>query len=357
VAILAWLARLPSHHRSFRYPLIWPMAAFFAASLASAALSANPGPSLYSLKGSVLPLLFFLVCVNSLSLRPGRMIRLLVGAGGVAAVVGLAQTVQHGTGFRIQGTFGHYMTFAGVLLVIGFLGSSQLLHRPQPGRRAWFILALVLIFIALLMTQTRSAWLGVVAGCLPLVWSRRKRLLLALPLVVALVFLLSPQPIKMRIGSIFDLQDVTMQQRLSLWQSGLEIFLDHPLFGVGPDNLEEIYPLYNAAPETPRGFTHLHSNVVQIAAESGLVGLLAWLWIWVAYFRCMAGVHRRALPDDPAARALLFGSLAAVLGFLAAGLFECNYRDSEVVGLLFFAMALPFSIDVAAPKVSPAARG
>ena len=193
-----------------------------------------------------------------------------------------------------------------------------------------------------------------VVGCLPLVWSRQTRLLLALPLIAALVFLLSPQPVKERIGSIFNLQDVTMQQRLSLWQGGLEIFLDHPLFGVGPDNLEENYLLYNDPPETPRGFTHLHNNVVQIAAESGVVGLLTWLWIWVAYFRCMAGAHRRVDADDASGRALLFGSLAAVLGFLAAGLFECNYRDSEVASLVFFAMALPFSIDAVSQENRPA---
>ena len=36
------------------------------------------------------------------------------------------------------------------------------------------------------------------------------------------------------------------------------------------------------------------------------------------------------------------GSLAALAGFLAAGLFEFNFGDSEVVMAAYFAMALPF---------------
>jgi hypothetical protein len=44
-------------------------------------------------------------------------------------------------------------------------------------------------------------------------------------------------------------------------------------------------------------------------------------------------------------RALVAGSLAAVGGFLVAGLFEYNFGDSEVIGLLWVVMAFPFVID------------
>ena len=47
--------------------------------------------------------------------------------------------------------------------------------------------------------------------------------------------------------------------------------------------------------------------------------------------------------EDPHERSIIFGSVAAVLAFLAGGLFESNYYDSEVAMALYFIMALPFS--------------
>ena len=79
-----------------------------------------------------------------------------------------------------------------------------------------------------------------------------------------------------------------------------------------------------------------------MAAERGALGLLTWLSIWVAYFWRAFLLYRDPRTRDGPARALLVGSIAAVAGFLAAGLFECNYRDSEVSNLLYAAMALAF---------------
>jgi O-antigen ligase len=53
---------------------------------------------------------------------------------------------------------------------------------------------------------------------------------------------------------------------------------DHPLLGVGPDQVKEAYTDYPWATRRP----HLHNNVVQIAAERGLPALAAWLWLIVA---------------------------------------------------------------------------
>ena len=38
------------------------------------------------------------------------------------------------------------------------------------------------------------------------------------------------------------------------------------------------------------------------------------------------------------------GSVAGIVAFLVAGIFECNYRDTEVASLVYFLMALPFCV-------------
>jgi O-antigen ligase len=109
--------------------------------------------------------------------------------------------------------------------------------------------------------------------------------------------------------------------------------------------VKQRYPEYrNPAARRP-ATGHLHNNLVQIAAERGVLGLAAWLAIWIAFFVQAGRIYARlpATRDDD--RALVAGSLAAVGGFLVAGLFEYNFGDSEVIGLLWVVMAFPFVVD------------
>ena len=62
---------------------------------------------------------------------------------------------------------------------------------------------------------------------------RKKVLLLAVPLGALVVLLLVPQTIKIRALSIVDRRDITAQDRLSMWSSGVHIIRDHPWTGVG----------------------------------------------------------------------------------------------------------------------------
>jgi len=93
-----------------------------------------------------------------------------------------------------------------------------------------------------------------------------------------------------------------------------------------------------------RSTSHLHNTPLQIAAERGLVGLAVWLWIFVAFFRRAIVIWRR-LPAEPADdRALVLGSLAALVTFLVGGLFEYNFGDTEVLLVAVALMALPFAV-------------
>jgi hypothetical protein len=80
---------------------------------------------------------------------------------------------------------------------------------------------------------------------------------------------------------------------------------------------------------------------VQLAVDTGIVGVLAWLFLWLSYF--IAAGRRLVSDDDPANRWIVFASLGAVIALLAGGLFETNFYDSEVVMLTYFLMTLPFT--------------
>ena len=86
----------------------------------------------------------------------------------------------------------------------------------------------------------------------------------------------------------------------------------------------------------------MHNNFIQIAVDTGILGLATWLGIWAGFFWLL---YRKAtnLESDSSERWVVFGSAATALAFLTGGIFETNFYDSEVAMLLYFIMALPFS--------------
>ena len=79
--------------------------------------------------------------------------------------------------------------------------------------------------------------------------------------------------------------------------------------------------------------------------ERGVLGLAAWLAIWIAFYWRAIGLLRALDASQTRERALVAGSVAAVTGFLVAGLSEYNFGDSEVVMAAWAVMALPWAVD------------
>ena len=113
------------------------------------------------------------------------------------------------------------------------------------------------------------------------------------------------------------------------------MMLDHPLTGVGLGNYEVIYKQYKFFEER-KIYSHAHSNIVQIGAETGVLGLSIFFWIMVSAFSGIRAKMRAGAGIDPMVFSLSLGALAAFLGFHFAGLFEYNFGDSEVQLLFWF---------------------
>jgi O-antigen ligase len=174
------------------------------------------------------------------------------------------------------------------------------------------------------------------------------------------LFALAPPAVQNRIRSFGNLQDPSVQQRLFMWRSGFAITRDHPWTGVGMGVMRQTEKRYRApeAPFTPTdNWGHLHNNVVQIAAERGLIGLGWWVAIWVVFLRRGWCVYRQSGSPSGRDRALVAGSLACVAGFLVGGMFEYNFGDSEIVSVLYFVMALPFLVRASGTTVQADASG
>ena len=129
-------------------------------------------------------------------------------------------------------------------------------------------------------------------------------------------------------------------QRFALARTGGRMVRAHPLTGVGPNVVKDVYAEYGDGSAVGGSTVHLHNVPLQIAAERGLPALAIWVWFIVVVVRGLlqklrAGPHR----------ALAAGGLAAVAGMLAAGMFEYNFGDSEFLMLFLVLITLPFAVD------------
>jgi O-antigen ligase len=355
VALVAWAIRLAlqGDTRQVRVPLLLPVSAFGLASVLATLLAVEPLESLLELRNVFEALVLYLIANQvTTEARATTLVRVLMVTTTLMALYGLSQSLTYGVTFRVRGTMDSKMTFAGLLMLVALMTLAHVLCRTHRRQLVWTLPALLLITAALLMTQTRSAWCGLMVGGGVLVGLHKKVLLLALPLGALVVLLLAPQTIKMRALSIADKRDITAQERLSMWSSGVRIIRDYPWTGAGMGAMARLYARYRE-PDSPvdpnRRLGHLHNNIIQVAAERGLLGLACWLWIWGAYGYHAWRIQAHLGPEHKAAKALVVGSLASVIGFQIEGLFEYNFGDSEVITLTYFLMALPFVVQHGSP--------
>lgn len=344
VGTVTWLTKVSLTHswNRVRFPLGIPFLLFLVACVLAVVTAVDPGYSVKSLK-KLLQILIFFWTVNSIKDEKERdfLVLVLAVAGCVAALYGIYQGLLTPvtTATRVAGTMSIYMTFAGILMLAGLVTLGRFLFRKP--RESWLGGAVFLIIVCLLLTLTRQAWLGFLTGLVFLVFVWKTRLLWAIPVLLALALLLSPAGVKQRIHSMVDLTDWTYQSRLALWQGGWQVFKDYPLTGCGFRCMDLVHIHYPDPTGYIKKYRGMHNNLVQLAVDTGLLGLAAWISIWACYFLAL---FRRT--RDPAKNAsplwVIHGSAAAVLGFLAGGFFEVNFYDSEVAMLLYFVMALPF---------------
>jgi O-antigen ligase len=309
---------------------------------ASAVFSREPAVSARHLPGLSLLMLIPITMDLVDGPRKARTLVLTLAASGTAlALLGVWQFLHGGDdlGNRIRATLSHYMTFSGLATI----AAGLLLGLALEGRGRWRLagLACVVPLAAVLFTFTRGSYVGILAALLLYVAVRRPKGLLVLAPVILAVFLLSPPDIRQRIRSIGDLSDRTNRDRVAMARAGMRIVGDYPVFGLGPDMVKLYYPLYRD-PDAPRWTVpHLHNNVVQIAAASGVFAAAIYLaWIGLFLARAVAGLRRETRPD---LRALWAGALLAGAAICVAGLFEYNFGDTEVEMATLLVFALPFS--------------
>jgi len=353
-----WLALLVRGHERVAVPrMFWPLAAYAAATLVAAAFSVAPRESFIDCK----QLLLFLIVPIAYRLLPGRRalmaVDVIITVGAISAVIGIVQfgilKFDH-LGQRPQGALGMYMTYSGQLMLVACTAAARILFRKDD--RIWASLVMPALIVALAATLSRNAWVGACAGIGLLFLIRDFRFVAVLPVAAAVFIALAPSTLSDRAYAMFQLKKLrhssvtteasveSNRDRLAMVRSGLHIVSDHPLIGVGPDMVPQVYPQYRDPEAVNQRAAHLHNVPLQIAAERGLPALAMWLWFVFTLIRDF--VKRRTSTSAPS---LTMTALASVVAMLAAGMFEYNFGDSEFLMLFLVIVTLPYAADRPAP--------
>ena len=283
----------------------------------------------------------------------------------VAIIYGLYQaaTIVPAAGdsiYRATGPLGHYMTFSGVLLVS--VPALLIIRGGMKRLGAHLVAGFAVAMIGL--TLTRSAWIGCSTALIVFYGSRfvparkvsggsvdtRERPTLyavcaLVGLVVIAVFVSAfagPDVFFERAVSTFSMENPNDIDRIAMVATGLRIIRAHPWLGIGPGLMERVYPAWVVDWGFRQQNPHLHNNLLQIAAERGLVGLTAWLWMMAAFGILAWRVLRSTGPTGHGG-AEARAALAALAGFLVMGMFEYNFSDSEVLMALLYVVSLPLA--------------
>ncbi|TMD93340.1 MAG: hypothetical protein E6I73_00590 [Chloroflexi bacterium] len=289
-----------------RTPLDLPLLAFIASALLSTIAGVNVNVGLfgnYTRYDGLLTLITYaaLFWLAVQALKDGEDARgllraMLVGAY-LVALLAIGQWMLdklHGVAIpRAYGTIGNANVLGAYLVMLMGYAYYELSRPRQAGSRLIAANALCLLGLALLLTVSQSAWLGLAAAAVVLVAGGQFR---ALPrrwqigsVAAVVAVLAAAAPI---IGS----RSTDIAQRIGIWGDTLRLIASRPLVGYGPDTFGLVYPRFQSA-EWVLGYAQIdkaHAELLQVAATQGLVGLAILLWIMAVFV--MTLWRQRRLP-------------------------------------------------------------
>ena len=313
----------------------------------------------------------------------------LIAAGALEALAGIAQSVQRlgppsfailgGTLFRAPGEFGQPNPFGGFMnmallpALSGLVGialgvgltrhgwwpSAENGYRPSPAAAGLLGAAATCLGLGLVLSWSRGAWLGAVAGIAAIIvaWivlilarpaidraaEARRRAVAAMWVLVVVALLLVfagaanliPSSVVDRLATITEYsggldvlnvevtdENFAVVERTAHWYAAANMWADHLWTGVGIGNYGSAYPHYYV-PRWTDPLGHAHNYYLNIGAEAGLIGMLAYLALVVAVL--WRALRVAATRSDWLTRALAVGTLGVVVAVGVHNIFDNLY--------------------------------
>lgn len=235
---------------------------------------------------------------------------------------------------RMSGYFGHPNQYGGCISIVFIINLCIALYQDKR-----FLYYTPILMAGVVAAGSRSYFMGVFVCFLVLLALSRsvKKIVIysvISGLVVALIALTVPW-FSQRVISSFSIEKNVY--RLNFWSISWNIFIDHPVTGVGngmlPNYLEQ-YKEKGLIDNT----AHAHSLYLNELAENGVPGFLLVVGAHVYFFIKYFNVFRRS--SEPLLKAFSLGIALSYVNLLTAGIFEYNFGAAIVAMNINFLMGV-----------------
>jgi len=315
--------------------------------------SVDPGKSLYNLVIWTFYLLFFFMAADaSLRGRAESVIWPFLAGATFSGLVGIHQKM---SGWRparswldksfeeeivrMVGTFSN-PTFYAEMLGLALPITMALILKKKDWRDRLVLLGFAGVqSVAMVLTYSRGAWLGLIFSfCVVAVLYERRLLLLGLA-AGALGLAVAPHVLLERLVSSFSLTDSSNAYRMFIWRGSLAMLKANLVrgIGLGAESFSKVYPEYMII-QTPA--PHAHSTYLEMLIEIGLFGFLAMAWLLLVWtFDVLRAVFRQKGAGGArwAKIGILSGVAGAISGHLLQGMIEYTWYSPRVT-IAFWAL-------------------
>ncbi|MEW5952052.1 MAG: O-antigen ligase family protein [Elusimicrobiota bacterium] len=239
---------------------------------------------------------------------------------------------------RFRGFFSHPLRFAGYISSVAVISFCFSVFYSKK-----FIKFAPILIFAVFFTGSRSYFLSVIFSTVFLSYFKSKKFFNLYALFILLygiiIFAAFPQ-IRNRAASSFDKisgEQTSASLRFNFWKAGIETFSLSPIYGVGDGQLTNYLKPYKEK-KLIDNVAHAHNAYITCAAESGIIGLLIYLYI---FFFFMKKYFLTALKtEDSLKKAFSFSLFGVYLNLAIAGFFESNFSTLVIWSFVTFLMGL-----------------
>jgi len=331
---------LSNEKKTLDNPLTFTSIGFFFAALCSSVFAEYPSLSFDRFAAFInwLIVYFLFLWVLTTRFRLFIVILLLMLTSFKMSNHGAKTWINRGMSFEAYGIsggpgyFGNAADLGVQMLIFAPLSAAFILGFQKywgKYKRLFFYLFPLTAVMTVMATGERGTMLGLAAIGITLVMAGKQRLrkLLVIAVVGFAIFQFMPDQFKARFQTAGT--DGTSQARLKYWKRGLEMYQDHPIFGIGFSNWQRYYSTHYPGESLRADHQEVaHSTPVTVLAEMGSLGFFFFygmaLWTIVINVRTITALKGR--DEDKPWRFIAFGLNLGLIGFLVASCFVTEHE-------------------------------
>jgi putative inorganic carbon (hco3(-)) transporter len=234
---------------------------------------------------------------------------------------------------RVYSTIGNANNYAELLVMFFPFFATLFFNAKKIQHKAVYVAMAIPCTISLLLTYSRSSWIGLVVAIGIFVLLKEWRLIPVFGIIGLVIFPFLPLSITSRIMTIFS-GDTSTNMRFGIWKQTMPLIREYWSTGIGLGQdvfiaLMKNYPTLLKA-------VHAHNIYLQLLIETGILGLLSFIALKIHLFKeTVVVILNKKI--DMAYKNHIIAGIASIFGLLVVALVEYIWHDHRIM-LIYWLM-------------------